>query len=216
MSLFAKGSVKSTNTPATQAPSTLEAIQGLEQQKNNLEALIAASERKIDLLTKQAQELNKAGDRNGAIIKMKERRMLTRAIEKDNQTLMAVKEQIIQMEGIKQTTPLCDAQIIGGQAANAEIWKVDLNQIETAMDNYQELMEKLEDLYALMVGTFPQDMMDDDEALAELEEHGNMDLQHQLDQQQLPSQQYAVPAQQPVLGQNKAQTNEIAELALAF
>ncbi|KAK2952985.1 hypothetical protein BLNAU_11974 [Blattamonas nauphoetae] len=216
MSLFAKGSAKSTNTPATQAPSTLEAIQGLEQQKNNLEASIANRQRKIDLLAKQAQELNKAGNKAGAIIKMKEKGMHAKAIEKENQALMALTGQVIQMESVKQTAALFEVQMIAAQAANAEIGKVNLDQVEIVMDNYQESMEKVDDINAIMVETFTQDMMDDDEALAELEELGNMDLQHQLDQQQLPSQQYAVPAQQPVLGQNKAQTNEIAELALAF
>ncbi|KAK2956709.1 hypothetical protein BLNAU_8343 [Blattamonas nauphoetae] len=210
------GSAKKAAAAETKAPTTLEAIQGLEQQKNNLEASIQVKQRKIEMLGQQALQLQKAGNKAGAIAKIKEKGMLQKAVDGDNNKVMALTGQIIQMEGVKQTSAQFQAQMAAAQAATAEMQKVDLNKVEDAMDNYQDSMDKMQDLNDLMIGQFTQDMMDDDDALAELEELNTMELQHQLDQQQLPSQQYTAPVQQHAPPQAQAKRSEIADLEAAF
>ncbi|KAK2947364.1 hypothetical protein BLNAU_17684 [Blattamonas nauphoetae] len=196
MSLVTKRTAKKATAEETKALTEHEAIQGLEQQKNHLEASIAKQQRKLEML---GQEI---------LAKTKEQQMLQRTVDDDTNKLIALTGQIIERKGLLTTSAQSHAQTGATQAATAEMNKVDLNKVE-------DTMERRPDLNDRMTGQFESDMMDDDDALAELEELNYLELQYQLGQQE-PHLNNTAPVQHHAPPQAQAKRSEIAELARKF
>ncbi|KAK2962035.1 hypothetical protein BLNAU_3091 [Blattamonas nauphoetae] len=80
------------------APSSPDSLSQLKLDITKLEQLLSLYQGKVQQLEKEAVELQRAGNKTAAILKMKEKMYIEKELEKDRQRRSDLKQQLVQME----------------------------------------------------------------------------------------------------------------------
>lgn len=154
----------------------------LEKRKNHLTI-------KIDEFMNKAREKNKKGDKRGALLLLKKKKMYEKEIIKIEGSQMNIEQQIITIEG------MCTNKLVFDNLKNTKNCiktfhnTMDIEEVEDLHDDLNEAMENSNEISELMSRPIGEDF-DEDELLEEL----TIDSMTQIDE---------IPSESKTLNNNK-------------
>ncbi|KAJ1273904.1 hypothetical protein BS78_05G020700 [Paspalum vaginatum] len=189
------------------------AIPTLDRLHENLEML----EKKERLLQKKcsaeiekAKDYTKSKNKNAAIQCLKKKKLYETQIEQLSNFQLRVHDQIIMLESAKATTDTVDALRSGSNAVKAIQQSLNIDDIESAIDESNEQtehMREIQEALATPIGASAE--FDEDELEAELEELEDEALEEELPE---PPARRPVPVAAKAASSSKQGSSDLSEL----
>lgn len=147
-----------------------ESIQSIKQVISNLEARQTFLGKKANHQIQIAKEKSKAGDKRGAILALKTKKMQEQEIIKIDASILNLSEQILAIESASVNMDITGAMMIGKNALKEINEKINVENIQQLQDDIHENMNDVHDVNNILsqpVGMFAN--LDDDDMMKELQ-----------------------------------------------
>ena len=150
---------------------TLKTIEGLRKTADDIAKRSNLLQNKAQSELKQALERKKNGDKNGALVCLKRKKMYETEIAKLEGSRMNLEQQLFAIEGASMNKNIFDSLKQGNQALkdmHGEINIDEVDKLKDEMEDQQDLLNELNEAISQPVGVIGT--MDDDELMDELNE----------------------------------------------
>jgi len=174
------------SAPPVQASSfvanrTIESIQALTDQEENLDKRKALLERKMEAEVEKARVFMKAQKKAQALQCMKRKKLIEAEVEKVEQMIMRIMEQKSMLEGQATTVDVLKVMKNAAKIQTDQIKQMNVGEVDKVMDDINEANQQMSQIHDAMgqpMGTGFD--IDEDELLGELEEMAAADMDKEL------------------------------------
>lgn len=215
MNLF--GRKKSASQSGPDAAQTIlkirSTVETLEKRQNHLD-------KKIEQQINEAKAKMAKKDKRGALYCLKRKKMYEAEIEKIQGARLTLEQQMIAIEGTVTNTETVNAMKTGQAAMAAARSNVDADTVGDLMDDIKDEMDQADEI-ANAISAPANDILNDDDLLAELTEMEELELEAQLlgtpkiSTPKLPSaglEMPAAPTSKPVVAAVEAEDSDMQAL----
>ena len=153
-----------------QASRAVQSVAKIKQTQERLEKRQKLLEKKIAAQIKQAKAKSKAGDKRGALMCLKRKKMYDKEIAKMQGVSMTLEQQIFNIEGAQTNVDTVNAMKEGKDALASMQGAVNVEQVEELREDIEEQQQRADEVGDILAeGMGAAAMMDEDDLLAELD-----------------------------------------------
>lgn len=166
---------------AAAANKTINTIQSLSDNEEQLERRKVLLEKRIDAELQKARDLNKAGKKPQALQCLKKKKLLEGEMQNLDNMIMRVVEQRMMLEGQRTTVEVVSTMHKAAITAKDNMKQMNVDKVDQVLDDITEVneqMKQMQDAFANPTGIGAD--LDEDELLNELEELEATELDAEL------------------------------------
>lgn len=183
---------------------TINTIQSLNDQEEQLEKRKALVEKKVEAELEKAKAYTKAGKKPMALQCLKKKKLLENEVANLDNMIMRVIEQRVMLEGQRATVEVVSAMHNAAVTAKENMKEMKIENVDKVLDEINEVaddMRAINDVFNQATGIGAD--LDEDELLNELEEMEAQQLEEEL------LQPAPVPATRPAQAMPSAPTSKV-------
>lgn len=190
---------------------------GLQKVKSSIERLEKRQElleKKVKLCMVEAKRKSQAKNKSGAMQELKRKKMYEKEINKIQQSILNLEQQVFAIEGASATKDIIDGLKTGKEATSRIMKDMNIEQIEDLQADIQEQLDISNEVNEVLGQSLTDGLEDDDELLAELDELDSEEALNELETVQEETSHVAAPSMSlpsAPSGQVKVKATEVDE-----